>query len=89
MEVVFGITYIIGMITTAGIARSRAGLGQGGRLSFLTILGSSRWFLTQMVSMFTWPLFLCVWLVRGRPKSPWKVTTTSAGTMLIRHRPGN
>jgi hypothetical protein len=81
--------YLAGMLASAGVGRSRAGVSQRGRLSLFTILGSLPWFLAQVVSMFAWPVFLCVWLIRGRPASPWRALTTGDGTVLIRRRTGS
>jgi hypothetical protein len=86
MGVAIAISYLVGMLTSVGVGRSRAGISQRGRLSALTILGSLPWFLAQMASMFVWPIFLCVWLARGRPQSPWKAFDTIDGTVLVRRR---
>jgi hypothetical protein len=86
MGLALALGYLAGMLVSAGVGRSRVGVSQRGRLSLFTILGSLPWFLTQMVSMFAWPAFLCVWLARGRPESPWRAMTTGDGTVLIRRR---
>lgn len=86
MGTAFAFGYLIGMLVSAGVGRSRAGISQRGRLSMFTIFGSLPWFVTQLVSMFAWPAFLCVWLVRGRPDSPWRALTTGDGTVLVRRR---
>lgn len=78
--------YLIGMLTSVGVGRSRAGISQGGKLSMLTVLGSMPWFLNQMASLVFWPAFLGVWLARGRPKTPWRAITTGNGTVLIQRR---
>ncbi|GHH56017.1 hypothetical protein [Lentzea cavernae] len=84
MGAAFGITYFIGMLVSAGVGRSRAGISQRGSLSLLTILMSLPWFLTQMATMFVWPIVLGVWLARGKPKSPWRAMNTGDGTVIIR-----
>lgn len=86
MGATFGITYFIGMLVSAGVGRSRAGISQRGRLSLLTILMSLPWFLLQMATMFVWPIVLGVWLARGKPKSPWRAMNTGDGTVIIRRR---
>lgn len=86
MGTALAIAYLIGMIATAGVARARIGISQIGRLSMVTILGSLPWFLSQLASMFVWPVLLCVWFARGRPESPWKAVTTGDGTLLVRRR---
>jgi hypothetical protein len=72
MTSVKAVVYIIGFIAAAGVGRSRAGISQRGRLSADLVFGNLPWSLVQMASMVTWPVFLCVWLARGRPKSPWE-----------------
>jgi hypothetical protein len=89
MATAIALAYLVGIITSVVVGRSRTGLSQRGRLSMETIFGSLPWFLTQMVSMFAWPVFLCVWLVRGRPASPWKAITTGDGSIRVRRRVAN
>jgi len=86
MATAIAIMYLVGILASVAVGRSRAGLSQRGRLSMGTIFGSLPWFLTQMASMFVWPIFLCVWLARGRPASPWKSTTTGDGSIRVRRR---
>jgi hypothetical protein len=86
MGAAFGIAYLIGMLVSAGVGRSRAGISQIGTLSLETVFGSLSWTLTQMASIILWPVFLCVWLVRGRPESPWKSVRTGGGSIRIRRR---
>jgi hypothetical protein len=54
-----------------------------------TIITSMPWFLTQMAMVAFWPIFLCVWLARGRPASPWKSVTTADGSVRVRRRTAN
>ena len=86
MAAVISIIYLVGFIAAGVVSRSRVGMGQRGRLSAGTIIGSLPWFLTQMASMIAWPVFLCVWLARGRPASPWKSITTGDGSIRVRRR---
>jgi len=86
MGIVFSICYLAGMITSVGVGRHRAGISQWGRLSASTIVRSMPWFLSQMASMIVWPAFLVAWLVRGRPKPPWRAVTAGDGTVLIRRK---
>ncbi|MEU4252936.1 hypothetical protein AB0F15_36600 [Amycolatopsis sp. NPDC026612] len=86
MGTAFALGYLVGMLATVGVGRSRAGISQRGRLSLFTIFGSLPWFLTQMASMFAWPAVLGVWLARGRPGSPWQAVTTGGGGVLVRRR---
>ena len=89
MGIAITIAYLVGCIAAAGVGRSRANISQGGRLSAATIFGSLPWFGTQMATMAVWPIFLCVWLARGRPPSPWKSTRTRNGTIVVRRRTAN
>ncbi|QXV56619.1 questin oxidase family protein [Amycolatopsis sp. TNS106] len=86
MGLVLTAIYLVGMITSAGVGRFRAGISQGGRMSILTIVRSMPWFLNQMASMLLWPAFLGTWLARGRPKTPWQAITTGDGTIMIRRK---
>lgn len=86
MGVAIAVIYLVGCIASAGVGRSRANISQRGRLSAGTIFGSLPWFGTQMVTMALWPVFLCVWLARGRPPSPWKSLRTGGGTIVVRRR---
>lgn len=86
MVTAFAFGYLIGMLVSVGVGRSRAGISQRGRLSLFTIFGSLPWFMTQMASMLAWPAFLCLWLARGRPDSPWRAVTTVDGSVLVRRR---
>jgi hypothetical protein len=89
MAAAIAIIYIVGCIAAGVVSRSRVGLGQRGRLSAGTIIGSLPWFLTQMASVIAWPVFLCVWLARGRPASPWKSIFTGDGSIRVRRRTAN
>lgn len=80
MGTALAIIYFTGVIAAAVVGRSRAGVS---RLSVGTIFGSLPWVGTQVVAMAAWPLFLCVWLARGRPPTPWKSTTTRTGSVRI------
>lgn len=86
MGAVIALIYLIGIIGSVVVGRSRAGITQSGRLSMETILRSLPWFLTQMAAMAVWPVFLVVWIARGRPASPWKCTPLADGTLTIRRR---
>jgi hypothetical protein len=86
MATAIAVVYLVGWISAAGVARSRAGLGQRGRLTPGLILGSLPWFLMQMATMIAWPAFLVVWLARGRPESPWKSITTADGSIRVRRK---
>ena len=88
MATAVAIIYLVGIIASVVVGRSRAGLSQWA-LSIDTVFGSLPWFLTQMVSMLAWPVFLCVWLARGRPRSPWKAITTGDGSIRVRRRTAN
>ena len=83
MSTVFVIGYLVGVIGTVVVGRARAGLTQRGRLSAATIALSIPWFLTQIATMFVWPVVLVVWLARGRPRSRWASTTGRNGTVRV------
>lgn len=86
MAAVLAILYLVGVLVAAGVSRSRVGISQRGRLSVGTIVTSMPWFLTQMAMVAFWPIFLCVWLARGRPASPWKSVATTDGSIRVRRR---
>ena len=89
MGAAIAIIYLAGFIAAGVVSRSRVGMSQRGRLSAGTIIGSLPWFLMQMASMIAWPGFLCVWLARGRPASPWKSIATGDGSIRVRRRAAN
>lgn len=86
MTSAIAVVHVIGFIAAAGVGRSRAGISQRGRLSADLVFGSLPWSLVQMASMVTWPVVLCVWPARGRPKSPWKAVTTNDGSLRVRRK---
>ena len=89
MELAIGILYLIGVLGALIVGRSRAGLTQLGRLSAATVILSLPWFLSQMASLLFWPVFLVVWLARGRPETPWEaVSSRRGGAIQVRRREG-
>ena len=83
MAVVIGLIYVAGWLGAVMVGRSRAGLTQMGRLSLATVLSSFEWFSLQVASGIFWPAFLAVWLIRGRPESPWQCETSPGGTLRV------
>lgn len=83
MGLVLGLIYFVGLFGSLVVGRSRAGLTQLGRLNLATIFTSLEWFVHQLASLFLWPIFLVVWLARGRPESPWRSETTARGTLRV------
>jgi len=84
---VFGAIYLVGIIGAVVVGRARVGLSQRGRLSGATMMRSVPWFVTQMASMILWPIFLIVWLAKGRPESPWEAVTAGRdGSLTVRRR---
>jgi hypothetical protein len=81
-----GITYLIGVVGAVVVGRARAGLSQIGRLSAATMALSLPWVLSQMASLVLWPVFLVVWLARGRPETPWESVETRRGVIQVRRR---
>jgi hypothetical protein len=89
MGITVGIIYFIGVFGAVVVGRSRAGLTQLGRLSAATVVLSLPWFLSQMASLLLWPVFLVVWLARGRPETPWEaVSSRRGGAIQVRRREG-
>lgn len=86
MDTVLSIVYLLGVVGAAGVGRHRAGISQRGRLTADLIFRSLRWFGTQMLTMFLWPIFLVVWLVRGRPESPWEMVSGPHGSFRVHRR---
>lgn len=83
MSIVIALIYIAGWFGSVMVGRSRAGLTQIGRLSLATMLSSFEWFMHQIASMLLWPIFLAVWLIRGRPDSPWHSEVSPNGTLRV------
>jgi hypothetical protein len=83
MGAVIGLIYVVGWLGSVMVGRSRAGLTQVGRLSLATMFSSFGWFMHQIASMLLWPVFLAVWLIRGRPDSPWHSEITPQGTLRV------
>jgi hypothetical protein len=83
MGAVVGLIYLVGMVGAVAVARSRAGLSQRGRLSAATMASSPIWMGHQIAAMLLWPVFLTVWLTRGRPESPWRTTQTRRGAIRV------
>jgi len=83
MALVIALIYFVGLIGSVVVGRFRAGLSQRGRLSAGLMLSSLPWTGHQIASMFFWPVFLVVWLVRGRPASPWQIELSPRGTMRV------
>jgi hypothetical protein len=83
MGAVIALIYLVGWFGSVMVGRSRAGLTQRGRLSLATIFGSFEWFMHQIASMLFWPIFLAVWLIRGRPESPWESEVSPRGTLRV------
>jgi len=65
------------------IGRSRAGLTQKGRLSVSTMSRSPQWVVHQFASMLFWPVVLAVWVIRGRPETPWRSEVTPRGVLRV------
>jgi hypothetical protein len=87
MGLVLGTIYVIGLLAVVVVSRARVGLTQLGRMSGATVLGSLPWFVTQIAAMLFWPIFLGVWLARGRPETPWEVVTAPrSGSLRVRRR---
>jgi hypothetical protein len=89
MALVLVLIYICGMLGMVVADRYRVGLTQRGRLSLATVLTSLPWALTTLGKIFAWPAVLALWLVQGRPRSPWQATTTRNGTLTVRRRTGD
>jgi len=89
MGIVIAIIYLIGVFASIVVGRSRVGISQMGRLSATTVVTSMPWFLTQMATMIVWPVFLATWIVRGRPRTPWKAVTSQGGSIRVRRRLAN
>ena len=83
MALVFSLVYLAGVLATVVVSRARAGVTQLGRLSAATVALSLPWFLSQIVAMFVWPVALTIWLIRGRPESPWQSTVNHNGTLRV------
>lgn len=80
------IVYIGGWLGTVMVDRYRVGVTQFGRVPLATMLTSLPWFVTTLGKMLVWPIVLVVWLVGGRPASPWEATTSSNGVLTVRRR---
>lgn len=83
MGAVIALIYLIGWFGSVMVGRSRAGLTQRGRLSLTTMVTSFEWTAHQIGSMLFWPVFLAVWLIRGRPESPWQCEISPSGTLRV------
>ncbi len=87
MGAVIGAVYVVGVIATVAVGRYRVGLSQRGRLDGSTALRSMPWVAVSSASMLLWPVFLAVWLARGRPETPWETQTSPRdGALVIRRR---
>ncbi len=64
----FSWTYLIGIVITMVVIRSRAGVGQGRIKVFGDGGFGPVWFAVCVISMIFWPITLAVWLARGRPE---------------------
>ncbi len=65
------------------VCRLRAGISLGGRMSAEFIIYNLPWFLLTILKSFVWEAVLVVWLIQGRPPSPWKVVDRG-GKLAIR-----
>jgi K+-sensing histidine kinase KdpD len=83
MGVTLVLIYIAGVLVSICVGRARAGLPIMSILSFSTLFTSPQWSLHQIGSIWLWPVFLIVWLVRGRPESPWQATMSPRGTLRV------
>jgi ABC-type dipeptide/oligopeptide/nickel transport system permease component len=86
MGVVIGLTWLIGMVVTVCVGRARIGMSQWGIVPLETVIRSLPWFVTSMVVIAFWPVALVIWLVRGRPSTPWELTTTRDNTLIVKRR---
>jgi ABC-type dipeptide/oligopeptide/nickel transport system permease component len=84
--IVIALIWFIGMVVTVGVGRSRIGMTQRGTLPIELILRSLPWFLTTMVVIAFWPVVLALWLVRGRPPTPWELVKSPRDNGLIVRR---
>ena len=89
MALTLVLIYICGMLGMVVADRYRVGLTQRGRLSLATVLTSLPWALRTLGKIFVWPAVLALWLVQGRPESPWQAITTRNGTLTVRRRVGD
>lgn len=84
------LTYIVGEGVSMWVFMSRAGLG------FLVVWGvpvgyrlrlfatNVQWLTTSFGKALVWPLVLTVWLVQGRPESPWTVVGKRHNVPVVR-----
>jgi hypothetical protein len=86
VEAVLAGVYIIGVLGSVMVGRARLGISQRGRLDGATMMNSIPWVAAQIASMFLWPVFLVVWLAKGRPETPWEAVTTQRGHLKVRRR---
>lgn len=86
MGMFFGIAYFVGFVGAVVVGRYRAGISQMGRLPTGLMLKSLPWVAHQVTSFALWPVFLGVWLARGRPESPWELVGPVNGSGQVRRR---
>lgn len=84
MAILLALVYLGGWLGTVVVDRYRIGLTQRGTVSLETAVTSLPWAVTTIGKMLVWPLVLVVWLARGRPASPWKVSHTRSGGLRVR-----
>lgn len=81
--VVVVLVWLVGALLATGVFRVRAGLPFMSILPVHMFFTSFPWIITTGLQCLLWPISLIVWLVRGRPSSPWSATRTARGNIKV------